>query len=53
MADLIGMMDTLLDAKGNILVEGLMDSVAPVTEEELKSYDTIDFDVEDFRKVHF
>jgi len=50
MADLIAMMDTLVDVKGNILVDGIMDSVAPVTEEEMKSYETIEFDVEDFRK---
>ena len=35
MADLIYMMNTLLDKDGNILVEGLMDPVAKVTDEEL------------------
>jgi hypothetical protein len=35
MADLIAMMDTLIDKDGKILVEGLMDTVAPVTKEEL------------------
>jgi len=51
MTDLIAMMNTLVDAEGNILVDGIMDSVAPLTEEERKSYETIDFNVEDFRKV--
>merc|ERR1712226_754266 len=44
------MMNTLLDKDGNILVEGLSDLVAPVTPEELKIYEAIDFDVEDLRK---
>lgn len=49
MADLIYMMNTLLDKDGNILVEGLMDPVAKVTDEELASYEGIDFDVEDYK----
>ena len=49
MADLIYMMNTLLDKDGNILVEGLMDPVAKVTDEELASYDGIDFDVDDYK----
>jgi len=49
MADLIYMMNTLLDKDGNILVEGLSDSVAPVTDEELATYKDIDFDVKDFQ----
>lgn len=39
MADLMYMMNTLLDKDGNILVEGLSDLVAPVTPEELKIYE--------------
>ena len=31
MADLIYMMNTLLDKDGKILIDGLMDEVAPVT----------------------
>ena len=49
MADLVYMMNTLLDKDGNILVEGLMDPVAKVTDEELASYDDIDFDVDDYK----
>lgn len=49
MADLVYMMNTLLDKDGNILVEGIMDPVAKVTDEELASYDNIDFDVEDYK----
>ncbi len=50
MADLIAMMNTLVDKDGKILVEGISDSVAPVTKEELDSYKDIEWDVEDFRK---
>merc|ERR1712051_475797 len=42
-------MNQLVDEEGNILVEGLMDSVAPLTEEEKAKYVDIDFDVEEFR----
>ncbi len=45
MSDLIALMSSLLDTKGKILVPGLYDSVATVTEEESKLYDPIDFDM--------
>lgn len=50
MVDLIWMMNQLVDEKGTILVEGLMDSVAPLTPEEDAKYDNIDFDLEVYRK---
>ncbi len=50
MADLIAMMGCLVDKNGKILIDGIEDSVAPVTEQELASYKQIDWDVEDFRK---
>ncbi|CAB4063872.1 CNDP2 [Lepeophtheirus salmonis] len=50
MADLIAMMNTLVSKEGEILVEGLMDTVAPLTVEEKASYENIDFDPKDFRK---
>jgi len=50
MTDLVKIMSTLIDSQGNILVEGIMDDVAPVTEEELKSYETMDFDMQDYIK---
>ena len=43
------MMNQLVDGEGNILVEGLMDSVAPLTAEESAKYDNIDFDVDVYR----
>ena len=50
MADLIYMMNTLVNNKGEILVPGIMDDVVPVTDEELATYTTIDFDLEHYKK---
>lgn len=50
MADLIYMMNTLVNNKGEILVPGIMDDVVPVTDEELATYATIDFDLENYKK---
>ena len=41
MVDLVWMMNKLVDEEGNILVEGIMDSVAPVTKEEEAKYHNI------------
>jgi len=50
MADLVYLMSTLSDVNGKILVPGALDEVAPLTEEEKKIYEDIDFDVEDYCK---
>ena len=44
MNDLMKLMNQLVDTSGKILVPGLQDLVAPVTDEEAKLYDDIDFD---------
>lgn len=49
LADVIAMMNTLVDEKGVILVEGLMDSVEPLTSKEEELYEKIDFDVKKFQ----
>lgn len=41
---------SLTDRKGKILVPGIHEAVAPVTEEELELYDKIDFDLEEYAK---
>lgn len=43
--DLVYLMNTLVDKDGKILVKGVLDDVAPVTEEEKSLYENIDFDV--------
>eukprot|EP00934_Nitzschia_sp_Nitz4_P000130 Nitzschia sp. Nitz4//scaffold171_size48012//45239//47221//NITZ4_007135-RA/size48012-processed-gene-0.44-mRNA-1//1//CDS//3329538731//130//frame0 len=50
MTDLVKLMGTLVDSNGKILVEGIMDSVAPVTKEEEALYTGIDFDLEAFKE---
>ena len=44
MNDLMKLMNQLVDTSGKILVPGLQDLVAPVTDVEAKLYDDIDFD---------
>ena len=48
MSDLIYLLGQLVDVKGKILVPGINDNVAPLTDGERATYTDIDFD-----KVHF
>jgi len=50
MSDLIYLLDHLVDVKGKILVPGVYDSVAPVTDAETLLYNSIDFDVHEYGK---
>lgn len=50
MTDLISLMATLVDNKGKILVDGVMESVKPLTAEEEALYETLDFDVNEFKE---
>lgn len=50
MADVAWMMSQLSDVNGNIKIDGLLDLVRPLTDEEHKHYETIEFDQEDFRR---
>lgn len=45
MSDLVWLMSQLTDVRGSILIPGIKEMVAPLTPEEEKLYDTIDFDV--------
>lgn len=49
MTDLIGLMGTLVDTSGKILVDGVMDDVKLVTPEEEALYDALDFNLEDYK----
>jgi nonspecific dipeptidase len=51
MVDLVHLFSKLVDSDGKILVPNIHDSVRPVTPEEMKTYESIDFDPEEFRKV--
>jgi len=50
MTDLIKLMSTLVDSQGKILVDGVLDQVAPVTPEEEALYDAIEFDLDEYKK---
>jgi Cys-Gly metallodipeptidase DUG1 len=43
MVDLVAVLNELVDARGKILVPGIYDSVRALTDEEKKTYDSIDF----------
>ncbi|KAJ1201943.1 hypothetical protein NDU88_005747 [Pleurodeles waltl] len=49
MSDLIYLLDTLVDSSGCILISGIYDAVAPVTEKEKKLYENITFNLEEFK----
>ena len=49
MTDLIYLMNELVDQNGKILVDGIYNSVAPLTENEKKLYTNIDFDTDGYR----
>jgi len=50
MNDLIYLMSKLVDVNGKILAPGVSDEVVKLTDKEIKAYEQIDFDVEDYRK---
>lgn len=50
MVDLVAMLNELVDSKGKILVPGIYDSVAPLTDAEKELYKDIEFDCEAFRQ---
>ena len=43
MVDLVALLNELVDENGKILIPGVYDSVKPLTEEERKLYEPIDF----------
>jgi len=49
MPDLIWLLDQLVDAKGQIMIPGIMDNVAPLDEDEKKLYRDLDFSPDDFK----
>ena len=49
MTDLIQLMSTLVNSQGKILVEGIMDTVKEVTNDEEELYKTIEFDLESYK----
>jgi cytosolic nonspecific dipeptidase len=50
MTDLMQLMASLIDSKGNILIDGIMDDVAPMTQDEEALYESIDFDLVNYKE---
>ncbi|EDO43252.1 predicted protein [Nematostella vectensis] len=50
MTDVIAMLNSLVDVKGNILVPGVNDRVADLTDDEKALYDPIDFNMDEYRE---
>ncbi|XP_054141089.1 beta-Ala-His dipeptidase [Melozone crissalis] len=48
--DLIALLDSLVDSTGHIQIPGIYDSVAALTDEERKLYESIEFDLEEHTK---
>ncbi|XP_037639534.1 cytosolic non-specific dipeptidase isoform X2 [Sebastes umbrosus] len=49
MTDLIGILDTLISPSGKILIPGIREAVAPLSDEEWKMYQDIEFDIENYK----
>jgi nonspecific dipeptidase len=50
MNDLVHLMASLVEVgTGKILIDGIMDDVAPVTDEELKLYEDLDFNLDEYK----
>lgn len=50
MADLIYMLNTLVDKNGHILIDGIYNDVAPLRDSEQENYNNISFDVNEYQK---
>ncbi|AAS53623.1 AFR252Cp [Eremothecium gossypii ATCC 10895] len=51
MTDLVKVLNTLVDSQGRILIEGVDEMVAPVTDAERALYDKIDYSLEEFNQA--
>ncbi|XP_048882902.1 cytosolic non-specific dipeptidase-like [Brienomyrus brachyistius] len=50
MTDLIGILATLISPRGEILIPGIAEAVAPLTDEERAMFHSIEFDMDDYKQ---
>ncbi|KAM6968169.1 cytosolic non-specific dipeptidase [Aplochiton taeniatus] len=50
MTDLIGILDTLINPSGKILIPGIREAVAPLSDEEWKLYQDIEFNITAYKE---
>uniref|UniRef100_A0A8D0FYP0 Carnosine dipeptidase 1 n=1 Tax=Sphenodon punctatus TaxID=8508 RepID=A0A8D0FYP0_SPHPU len=51
MTDLVALLDSLVNSSGHILIPGIYEDVASLTEEEKKLYEPIEFDLEEYKNA--
>ncbi|XP_021163949.2 cytosolic non-specific dipeptidase [Fundulus heteroclitus] len=49
MTDLIGILDTLISPSGKILIPGIREAVAPLSDEEWKMYQDVEFNLDHYK----
>ena len=49
MTDVVRIMASLVDSQGNILVDGIKDDIAPLTDAEMETYKQVEFDLESYK----
>ena len=49
MTDVVRIMASLVDSQGNILIDGISDDVAPLTDAELETYQQVEFDLDTYK----
>uniref|UniRef100_G3NIL6 Zgc:114181 n=1 Tax=Gasterosteus aculeatus TaxID=69293 RepID=G3NIL6_GASAC len=49
MTDLVGILDTLISPSGTILIPGIREAVAPLSDEEWRMYQDIQFDLDHYK----
>ena len=50
MIDLVHLMSKLVDSHGNIQIPGIMDNVRKVTDKEMESYKSMEFDLTQYKE---
>ncbi|KAL1423774.1 hypothetical protein MTO96_020833 [Rhipicephalus appendiculatus] len=52
MADIVFLLDSLMGTRGHVAIEGFHEDVAPITDNEWKLYEHVDFDTNEYQSTH-